>query len=159
MKFKFYTSVFPPKFNSYNDNGYFENLLAYYTKDKNSTRGVEGTILFWLGSTEQNYFFCPLRDEEYQYGTPFIFIHRTKDNIVFSEYDKDLEDALNYPYYIQCLGCDDGHKAWRFKTEEEFFTWYSDIVTYLLSINELEMPEDFSWEFWDLFDDNQVWVN
>lgn len=133
---------------------YFKNSIKY-SLDK-----VSGVFLFWLYSSERNYYLLDLKthEEDYIACTPFIFIHRTSDNIFHVEDDiNGLEDIIKYPYLIETKGCDDGHKLWRFETLEECSLFLCEFVD---SINQnlFEDTNNF-YDIWEYFEKNQCWRN
>jgi hypothetical protein len=147
-----FPGLYTPKLDNYNDNGYYDGCVDYQVNDR------KGKLLFWLLFEEEDYFTIPLRDEVYKSCTPFIYIERTSTNHFFFENDKDIEDMLKYPHTISTIGCDDGHKGWRFETKEQLEAWVMNFIQDALNINKKNSFE-YPSEFLDYYEENQVWRN
>lgn len=145
-----FPSFYVPTFE--NAKGYFNRCIEYQTKD------CKGKLLFWVLFDDIDYFTIAITDPIYKSCTPFIYIERTITNHFFFENDKDVEDMLKYPHAISTIGCDDGHKGWRFETKEQLETWVINFIQDAININKKDSFE-YPSEFLDYYEENQVWRN
>ena len=60
--------------------------------------------------------------------------------------------------YILSNFCDDGSKGWRFETEKQLNEWYELLRMEVIDLKVQDCLSN-SYEFWDYFSENQVWVN
>lgn len=138
------------------------NKVSDYFQDciQGSFERNNGKLLFWLYSSVRNYYLLDIKkpSNEYIACTPFIFIHRSPDNIFFVEEDySDIKNIIKYPYLIETMGCDDGHKVWRFSSLTECNEFLCELIE-ASSQNLFEDTDDF-YDVLEYFEKNQCWVN
>lgn len=138
------------------------NEVSEYFKDSIDFSYLRnnGKLLFWLHSSVTNYYLLhkvnPI--DEFIACTPFIFIHRSPDNLFYTEEDYyDVENIIKYPYIIETKGCDDGHKVWRFSTISECNEFLSEFME-AVNQNLFEDTDDF-YDVWEYFDKGLCWIN
>lgn len=134
---------------------FIDSIYGYYIGKQ------KGELLCWLYFDDINYFLIGLNNpvDEYIECTPIIKIHRHPEtNPCYFEEDTVPDDLLKYPWVIRTKGCDDGSKGWRFETEKQLDEWYALLC---MEIKELKVHDCLinSYEFWEYFSENQVWVN
>lgn len=139
-----------PVFDSTTD--YYSNQIKYFTEK------YKGKLLFWLLFEYDNYFTIPIIHDIYKSCLPFIYIHRTVDNQVYFEHDNGVEDIIKYPYIIRTIGCDDSDKGWRFETKDQIEEWLNKLINDCTSTNNQDIFRD-GYEFFDYYDEHQVWCN